>query len=719
MPRKKGKKRRKKSEEKEQKKRKLDLHPDVMKGVWGIFFVVSSVFLGISFAGGGGVVGESVLDVLRWLLGGGVYITPVVFIILAIVFFRSWHRNVYFSSFIGVALFFASLLGLLALTNGEHIRGGALGLVVTWPLLKFVGLWGSVLILVGLLTASIFVTLNIPPSRLLASYRKQDSDEEESEDDEEVHVRTFSGDEEPLVLKDKRHNEKEEPQERKETRKNDEEEFVVSPRRKGGAEFHLPSIDLLEKETGKPDSGDIVSSANIIKRTLQNFSIDVEMGEVNVGPTVTQFTLKPAEGVKLARIIGLHNDLSLALAAHPIRIEAPIPGRSLVGIEVPNRSIATVRLRNLLDSDGYKKAVHPLTLALGRDVSGAPVYANLAKMPHILVAGSTGAGKTIALNSLILSLLYRNPPDLMRLILIDPKRVEFPVYAGIPHLLAPIIVDSQKAINALRWAVGEMERRFEVLAAAGKRDIQSYNADKAIVEKDGYLPYNILVIDELADIMSSRGKEAEALIVRIAQMARAVGIHLVLATQRPSVEVITGLIKANITARMAFQVASQVDSRTVLDGAGAEKLLGNGDMLYLAPEASKPRRIQGAFISEQEPRKVADFLRKEGERLGELVVPQEDFGSEQTREVSFDNPPEGAESDTNSIDDDELYESARRVVVEAQRASATLLQRRLRVGYARAARIIDMLEERGVIGPGEGAKPREVYERLEDNIDNA
>ena len=427
------------------------------------------------------------------------------------------------------------------------------------------------------------------------------------------------------------------------------------------------------------------------------------MSEVNIGPTVTQYTLKPAEGIKLSKITTLSNDLSLALAAHPLRIEAPIPGRSLVGVEVPNKIRCQVRLRNLIDNQDFKNQRYNLPLCLGRDVAGNPVYADIAKMPHLLVAGSTGAGKTIFLNSLILSLLYRNPLKILRLILIDPKRVEFSAYADLPYLLCPVIYDAQKTVNALQWLTKEMERRFDILSQEKVRDILSYN-NKVLKEERDPLPYIVLVIDELADLMAAKGREIEAGIVRLAQMARAVGIHLVVATQRPSVEIITGLIKANITSRITFQVASQVDSRTVLDMAGAEKLLGLGDLLYLSAEVTKPKRIQGAFASDKEVKRVVHWIK------GKFADPElfQENHLAKDLEVSLEAPAADFDAFAGG-GEDLLYEEARKVVTESKKASASLLQRRLRIGYARAARLIDMLEERGVVGPGEGAKPREVY----------
>jgi len=404
------------------------------------------------------------------------------------------------------------------------------------------------------------------------------------------------------------------------------------------------------------------------------------------------------KGVKLSKILSLQNDLSLALAAHPIRIEAPIPGRSLVGIEIPNRLMVLVRLRSLLERSAFQESLSPLTFALGRDVSGSPIFASLAQMPHLLVAGATGTGKTVALNNIIISLLYGNSPDTLKLILIDPKRVELTAYQSIPHLLSPVIVQADKAIGALRWAVSEMERRFEVLQHAGKRDITSYIKARQDSSEDENLPYIAIVIDELADLMSSNGREAEAAIVRLAQMARAVGIHLIVSTQRPSVEVITGLIKANITSRMACQVASQIDSRTILDMAGAEKLLGNGDMLFITGNSAKPRRVQGAYVSDKEIKKVTDYLK---------ALQEPDY----KEEVSLSQTTSAGSGLGAGISaaDDELYEDAKEVVVRAGKASASLLQRRLRVGYARAARLIDILEEKGIVGPADGARPRDVF----------
>jgi S-DNA-T family DNA segregation ATPase FtsK/SpoIIIE len=467
-------------------------------------------------------------------------------------------------------------------------------------------------------------------------------------------------------------------------------------------------VSLLERDKGKPETGDIKANANIIKRTLQNFGILVEMDEVSIGPTVTRFALKPAEGVRLQKIVSLQNNLELALAAAPVRIEAPIPGKSLVGIEVPNQKKAMVGLASLVGDDKFVNEKRPLYFALGRDIGGQVQYANLAKMPHLLIAGATGSGKSVSIHAIIASLLYRNGPAAMRFIMIDPKRVELTLYNPIPHLLTPVITDPKKAILSLKWAAKEMERRYNILESHAVRDISSYHenvvakwtADSGDVSPD-QMPYIIIVIDEIADIMQTYPRELEAAIVRLAQMSRAVGIHLILSTQRPSVNVITGLIKANVPARIALQVASQIDSRTILDGPGAENLLGAGDMLFQSADMPKPQRIQTAFISEQEVKEIAAYIKKHNEpALDDIAITSasNDIGP---------NAIFGAVVGEDDVDDD-MYDEAKRTVEEAGRASTSLLQRKLRVGYSRAARLMDILESKGIIGPQDGAKPREI-----------
>ncbi|TSC84582.1 MAG: putative cell division FtsK/SpoIIIE [Parcubacteria group bacterium Gr01-1014_17] len=478
-----------------------------------------------------------------------------------------------------------------------------------------------------------------------------------------------------------------------------------STRLKFGA-YEPPPLSILERDQGKPDVGDIKANSNVVKRTLRNFGIEVEMDEVSIGPSVTRYALKPAEGVKLTAIVARQNDLALALAAHSIRIEAPIPGRSLVGIEIPNQARATVRLGALIGSEEFASSDKHLLFALGKSVAGKQHFTNLARMPHLLIAGATGSGKSVAIHTLVASLIYRNSPEALRFMLIDPKRVELTLYNGIPHLLTPVITDAKKAIQALRWAAKEMERRYNILEGESVRDIDSYHKNVFLParEKADPMPYIVIIIDELADIMSTYPRELEAAVVRLAQMSRAVGIHLVLSTQRPSVNVITGLIKANIPSRIALQVVSQIDSRTILDAAGAEKLLGSGDMLFLSGERSKPERIQSAFISEHEVKKITSYLTNRYPDRGgtELLTPNGNVSSG-ALEHSF--------TDSDDVDDD-LYEAAKEEVERAGKASTSYLQRKLRVGYARAARIMDILEERGIIGPSDGAKPREIRSGL-------
>lgn len=471
------------------------------------------------------------------------------------------------------------------------------------------------------------------------------------------------------------------------------------------AEWVAPSLELVEETTSKPDAGNVKENASIIEQTMSSFGIDVVMGEVNVGPTVTQYTFKPPSGVKLTKITGLDHNLALSLAAHPIRIEAPIPGKSAVGIEIPNKQVMTVRMRDILENTAYMAEKSPLTFVLGRDVTGHPAFADLARMPHMLIAGATGAGKSVMINSFLTSLLFRNSPSDLKMILVDPKRVELGLYNDIPHLLTPVIVEPEKCISALKWAVAEMERRYKLCAEVGKRNISEYNAQF----RDEAMPYIVIVIDELADLMALAAQDVEAMIVRLAQMARAVGIHLVLATQRPSVDVITGLIKANIPARLAFTVASQVDSRTILDQAGAEKLLGKGDMLFSSPEFTKPKRIQGVWVDEKEVKGVTDYLRsaRQPQYNDEILAQPVRLGGGRSGGGDFGEP------------DDDMFEEAAETVIRSGKASASLLQRRLRVGYARAARLLDILEERGIVGPADGARPRDVLVASLDDINGA
>ena len=471
-----------------------------------------------------------------------------------------------------------------------------------------------------------------------------------------------------------------------------------------GALWKYPSLSLLSDKAGAPaDRGDVKKSAQIIERTLDSFGVQARVAEVNGGPAVTQYALELPAGTKITKVANLQNDIALSLATRTgtVRIEAPIPGKSLVGIEVPNQTLEVVTLKSVMGSEEMSKQKTRLSVALGKDTASKPVIVDIAKMPHILIAGTTGSGKSILMHSFISSLIFRNSPDELKLILIDPKRVEMSNYNDIPHLLAPVIVEPEKILSALKWATAEMDRRYKLFQSVGVRNILAYN------EMSGFqaLPYIVIFIDELADLMMFAPVEVEDAITRIAQLARAVGIHLVIATQRPSVDVITGLMKANIPCRIAFNVSSMIDSRVIIDGPGAEKLLGRGDMLFMPPEASKPMRIQGVLITDQEVNKMVDFLKSQG------LPPQ--FSAEVT-DMPIGKVGKNGLSDGGLDDQDDLFNDAVRTVCQYGTASASLLQRRLKVGYARAARIMDELELAGVVSPGDGAKPRDILIRSAD-----
>ena len=615
------------------------------------------------------------------------------------------------------------------------IYAGASGIVGRWiasPLIKLIDIWATSSILVAILVISIIMTFNLyfTLSDLAFWKRKQEIIPEKDrsgriDENEQAFINkavaSASGENGETVAKNNRLDSVKGPAKNKKTGLLDftdaeEESFTSSVVLPHLLPFTPPPLSLLEKDRGKPETGDIKANANIIKRTLQNFSITVEMDEISIGPSVTRYALKPAEGVKLSRIVALNNDLSLALAAHPIRIEAPIPGKSLVGVEVPNTAKTTVGLATLLSSPDFQESEKPLLVSLGKDITGRAHFSNVSKAPHMLIAGATGSGKSVTIHALITSLLYRNSPENLKFIMIDPKRVELTLYNKIPHLLTPVITDPKKAILALKWTAKEMSRRYDVLEKTANRDIESYHKNTLAPALEKWkkdksednsklpetMPFMVIVIDELADIMQTYPRELEGAIVRLAQMSRAVGIHLIISTQRPSVNVITGLIKANIPTRVALQVASQIDSRTILDQPGAEKLLGAGDMLYLGGEMSKPVRLQSAFISESEVKRVVKYLADQykDEIMNEINLTPTEAGAT----AAFD-----AMTDSDSLDEeDELYEAAREAVMSAGKASTSYIQRKLGIGYSRAAKLMDILESHSVIGPANGSKPREI-----------
>ncbi len=703
-----------------------DLKEDTVRGIWGILLLFVTLFFILAAFDLAGIAGETTYGALSFLFGIGYFLLPITIFFVAISFFRSFEHAYGPLKIVSAVIFVLAGLGIIdRIMEG---KGGLVGGLVTAPLIALFDVYATILVLIALLLLSLIVMFDFLPRFSLTALKERFGSSEENEEEDEYDVETYTDEDEDLE-DEEGYEDEEEYEDDVESEEEEEDES------KGGffgfgkkepkihvfhGDYSPPPLSLLEKDKGKPNVGDVKANANIIKRTLQNFGISVEMDEVSIGPTVTRYALKPAEGVRLSKILTLQNNLELALAASPVRIEAPIPGKSLVGIEVPNSTKSTVGLASLLSADVFKGSEQPLQVALGRDITGESHFAELSKMPHLLVAGATGSGKSVMIHNIVASLLYRKSPQDMRFIMVDPKRVELTLYKNIPHLLTPVITDAKKAILALKWLASEMDRRYDILEAESVRDIGSYhkNVVAPALEKGDLpeeempepMPYIVVIIDELADIMQAYPRELEAAIVRLAQMSRAVGIHLILSTQRPSVQVITGLIKANIPTRIALQVSSQIDSRTILDTGGAEKLLGAGDMLYLSGEMSKPRRIQSAFISEQEVKKVAAYLVKNYED----ELPNEiDFS-----EVKGDGALFSATLDGNGGDDeDDLYEDAKQVVIEAGKASTSYIQRKLRVGYARAARLMDMLEERGVIGPADGSKPREVLNQ--DSYDDA
>jgi len=715
--------------------------PTLSKGIIAILLVIFALITTLSFFDAASTVGVILNEwILAFLFGSMRFATPIILLIFAWFILKDNEYDYRPTHGIGAVLFFLTLSSLL------HMRfladdmwrqalagagGGVFGMLA-WPLKTYLGSIGSVILLIGLAMVSVILLFNTAILHFFTLHKKilaslglvgnfvkqqahmsdaddEDAEEDEYEDDEEEsprrrrffarNIETDSDDEEG------EYDDEEDMGEEEDSEEDDDMPPVRMPKThvvhaeddipewaKNVVIKAPPKVNLLRSKKSKPTSGDIKSNEITIKDTLAEFNIDVDMGEVRVGPTVTQYSLKPAKGVKISRITSLSNDLALALAAHPIRIEAPIPGKSLVGIEVPNEKAAMVTFKELLESKEYAARPHDMMFALGKDVGGKIWLADLPKMPHLLVAGATGSGKTVCVNTIIMSLLFQNTAETLRFIMVDPKRVELTLYNGIPHLLTPVITNAQDTVNALKWTISEMDRRFELLSKAGNRDINTYNA----AHPNTKIPHLVFVIDELADLMATASNEVEAGIIRLAQMARAVGIHLLVATQRPSVDVITGLMKANIPGRIAFSVASITDSRTILDAAGAEKLLGRGDMLFSTAALSKPVRIQGAFITEEEMKNVVAYLKGGTKPVYDETIVQKQKGGTANM---FGGPAD---------DQDPLFDEAQDAILEAGKASASFLQRRLRVGYARAARILDELEEAGIIGPADGSKPREI-----------
>jgi S-DNA-T family DNA segregation ATPase FtsK/SpoIIIE len=710
--------------------------------VGAVLLIVFSLLIILGWFGLGGPVLDWLNQTTVATIGYGVYVVPVVFIYVAVEIFRAEGNRIPFVMKLATAVelvWFAGLFGLLKNADGKT-TGGFVGETVNSGMLMLAnsGLAAFIYVVLILLTA-LFITRTSPFTIIKKLWELSRRDTSEQEQNVKV-MRNVAALDAPKG-------------------KNAMADFTVNagvstldPLETGKKGTHLgslknsvakdkvaedqaalvavsdpnwksPGLDLLEKKQSPADAGDVQQNAQTIKDTLAEFNISVDMEGANIGPKVTQYTLRPPSGVKLTKITQLETNIALNLAAQSLRIEAPIPGQKAVGIEVPNRKAADVRLHSILTSKQWTGSSEPLGFAIGKDIGGDAVVGELNKMPHLLIAGQTGSGKSVMINTLLTSLLYRNAPSEMKLILVDPKQVEMAPYEDIPHLITPVINEPEKTISALKWAVNEMERRYKLLAEHKVRDIKTYNTmvqngkTKIVVQdkegheqqhENGAMPYIVIVIDELADLMMVAARDVEALIVRLAQKARAVGIHLVLATQRPSVDVITGLIKANVPARIAFTVASQVDSRTILDQIGAEKLLGQGDMLMSTAAMPKPKRIQGAWVTDEEVIKITDHLRLQSppQYNDEVVSQPVQLNGKGGVVMDFDNN-EGH---------DDMFTDAVRVVIESGKASASLLQRRLRVGYARAARLVEEMEEQGIIGPADGARPRDVLVSSMDEV---
>ena len=711
-----------------------------------------AIMLGYSLFGEGGKLGNEFFIIAREYSGIGALLAPIILFGLSYYFWRSKTPNISIPTYIFGITSLVSLLTLsTALPLSVSQTGGVFGLQTLQVLQEFMGQVPGILV-IGLIfvlsTATLFRGTNLEAAILyILSKTKQlcrliltaikdmfakssEVKDAQTEDEteavlEDSPIQTDRKDvslrESLLEKKDTKQTNsdsndfrKVEKLETREVKIEEKRQFVPI------TEFTPPPLSLLEKDKGRASTGDVKQNAAIIKRTLQNFGITVEMDEISIGPSVTRYALKPAQGVKLSRIVGLQNELALDLAVESIRVEAPIPGKSLVGIEIPNESKSMVGLGSLLTHDDFQKNPNPLMFALGKGISGKPLFANLAKMPHLLIAGTTGSGKSVTMHAIIQALLFRNSPYDLKFIMVDPKKVELTFYNNIPHLYTPVITTAKKTIQTLNWAVQEMERRYDLLEKFHEQDIKAYHqkiylpgmekiAKGKLPENEApsKMPYIVIVIDELADIMMSYPKELESCIVRLAQKSRAVGIHLILSTQRPEVKVITGLIKANVPSRIALKVDSQIDSRTILDGAGAEKLLGAGDMLFSSAESAKIERVQSAFISTDEIKRVVTYLKQAHREM----IPDEIIISDGAP-ISIGGTGSDMSSQGNSDDsDDDLYEQAREIVVSSGKASTSYLQRRLKIGYSRAARLIDILEERGVVGKQDGAKPRTVLDR--------
>jgi S-DNA-T family DNA segregation ATPase FtsK/SpoIIIE len=698
---------------------RIELTEQQSQEVWGTIFGIVAFLSGIALWGNLGQAGEVAKSGLMTVFGLGAYAMPMFFAALAVSFFLTHKWGMNFTRIIGIFLLLVGGLGVLhvALVPVEEAMvalqagGGFFGAAGGYPAQVYLGSVGAIVLLTGIAILGMIMTFPVSISMLFeaifgffplllpkpaksvktAKPKEEGATGKLTPADVNIENERLARIERDRKEAERRREEMRRAQSQKEESKTDKPLVATV------GEWEFPPLSLLSNERHQITTvqKELDKKEDLIIQKLAEFGIGATKGPANTGPTVTQFTITPNEGVKLAKITSLKNDIALALSTPSLRLEAPIPGKDLIGIEIPNEKRTTVHLKEILESSPFGKIKSSLRLALGINVSNEAVVADLADMPHLLIAGATGAGKSVAMNAFLMSLLFQNSPTDLKLILVDPKRVELSPYNGIPHLLTPVITEADKALAALRWAVAEMMRRYGELANKGYRSVLEYNKNE-----DEKMPKIVVVVDELADLMMRQfKKDTEAAICRLAQMARAVGMHLIIATQRPSVDVITGLIKANIPTRIAFAVTSAIDSRTILDSVGAEDLLGKGDMLFSNASLAKPVRIQGIFVSGEEINRVINRLKLSGQPEYDDSITA---GAEESED--FGGLPEFASSSGGDIN-----QQAIEVIRQSRKASASLLQRRLSVGYARAARILDELEEQGLIGPARGAKPREIY----------
>ncbi len=692
--------------------------------IWGVVLIVVAVLIGLAFIRHAGPVGRGIVAVLSVLVGVWAYAVPVAIAVLGVLLIAGRRRDDYGRIAAGLLLTFVGTLGIFHLMTGavslsaglEAVsqRGGAVGSLMAFPLRRLIGQWGAGVVLVAVSAIGILAVARSSIREFALGFvelvrrirrwaRATVPAPQQTTRDQAKHrvVQTAP----PAPTRPKR--------QAPANRESKERPPAETPQdRPSGADgYHLPPLDLLALGGGEEQSRrSLEETARVLEDTLVQHGVDARLTKIVPGPTVTRYEIELAPGVKVNRVTGLSHDIAYALATPDVRLLAPIPGRSAIGVEVPNRKRRLVTLGDVLRSSEATGATHPLEVGLGMDISGRPRLLNLSDLPHMLIAGATGAGKSSCINSIVTSILMRTSPEDVRLIMVDPKRVELGQYNGVPHLLTKVITNPKKAADALKWAVAEMDRRYDLIADARARDIIGYREkwDTDQIDHDRFdrFPYIVVVVDELNDLMMVAGREVEEAIVRIAQMARAVGIHLVIATQRPSVDVITGVIKANIPSRLAFSVASQTDSRVIIDGIGAEKLVGMGDMLVITAKEPRPARIQGAWVSEEEVHEVVEWVKNQREVLYQDHVIEEAAAEARAQAAADDDDEDAA-----------LIRQATELVVRSQLGSTSMLQRKLRVGFARAGRIMDILEQRGVVGPSEGSKARAVLmttEELED-----